>query len=94
LREPGNYFSIDLYYHHRVDPETPIEETIGALADSITAGKIRYIGLSEAGANTIRRLCGPAIPNPKSCRCCTSRYAKFGVQTSYWRGTDPERRHE
>jgi len=46
---------IDLYYQHRVDPDTPIEETVGALADLVKEGKIRYIGLSEAGANTLRR---------------------------------------
>jgi aryl-alcohol dehydrogenase-like predicted oxidoreductase len=47
--------SIDLYYQHRVDPNTPIEETVGAMADLIRAGKIRHIGLSEAGPATIRR---------------------------------------
>ena len=46
---------IDLYYQHRVDPDTPIEETAGALADLITEGKVRYIGLSEASPGTIRR---------------------------------------
>src|ERR1700723_3489133 len=46
---------IDLYYQHRVDPNTPIEETVGALAELITEGKIRHIGLSEAGPGTIRR---------------------------------------
>jgi aryl-alcohol dehydrogenase-like predicted oxidoreductase len=46
---------IDLYYQHRVDPEVPIEETVGAMAELVTAGKVRYIGLSEAGAHTIRR---------------------------------------
>lgn len=46
---------IDLYYQHRVDPQVPIEETIGALAELITEGKIRQIGLSEAGPETIRR---------------------------------------
>lgn len=46
---------IDLYYQHRVDPNTPIEETVGAMADLVAAGKIRYIGLSEAGPATIRR---------------------------------------
>jgi aryl-alcohol dehydrogenase-like predicted oxidoreductase len=46
---------IDLYYQHRVDPNTPIEETIGALAELVAAGKIRHIGLSEAGPATIRR---------------------------------------
>src|SRR6266705_1510264 len=46
---------IDLYYQHRVDPNTPIEETAGALADLVTEGKVRHIGLSEAGPATIRR---------------------------------------
>jgi aryl-alcohol dehydrogenase-like predicted oxidoreductase len=46
---------IDLYYQHRLDRETPIEDTIGALAELVTAGKIRHIGLSEVGVNTIRR---------------------------------------
>lgn len=46
---------IDLYYQHRVDPDVPIEETVGAMADLVTAGKVRFIGLSEAGAQTIRR---------------------------------------
>jgi aryl-alcohol dehydrogenase-like predicted oxidoreductase len=46
---------IDLYYQHRVDPDTPIEDTVGALADLVTEGKITHIGLSEAGAATIRR---------------------------------------
>ena len=46
---------IDLYYQHRVDPDTPIEETVGALADLVAKGKIRHIGLSEAGPETIRR---------------------------------------
>ncbi|MGI5326977.1 aldo/keto reductase [Actinomadura nitritigenes] len=46
---------IDLYYQHRVDPGTPIEETAGAVADLITEGKVRHFGLSEAGPDTIRR---------------------------------------
>jgi aryl-alcohol dehydrogenase-like predicted oxidoreductase len=46
---------IDLYYQHRVDPSVPIEETVGAMAALVTAGKVRYLGLSEAGAETIRR---------------------------------------
>jgi aryl-alcohol dehydrogenase-like predicted oxidoreductase len=46
---------IDLYYQHRVDPDTPIEETVGAMAELVAAGKVRYLGLSEAGAETIRR---------------------------------------
>jgi aryl-alcohol dehydrogenase-like predicted oxidoreductase len=47
--------TIDLYYLHRVDPETPIEETVGAMSELVKQGKVRYIGLSEAGAKTIRR---------------------------------------
>jgi aryl-alcohol dehydrogenase-like predicted oxidoreductase len=47
--------TIDLYYQHRVDPDTPIEETVGAMAELITQGKVRHLGLSEAGAATLRR---------------------------------------
>ena len=46
---------VDLYYQHRVDPKTPIEDTVGALAALVAEGKIRHIGLSEAGPDTIRR---------------------------------------
>jgi aryl-alcohol dehydrogenase-like predicted oxidoreductase len=46
---------IDLYYQHRVDPEVPIEETVGAMAELVRAGKVRFLGLSEASARTIRR---------------------------------------
>ncbi len=48
---------IDLYYQHRVDADTPIEETVGAMARLVEEGKVRYLGLSEAGANTLRRAC-------------------------------------
>lgn len=54
LRRLGTDY-IDLFYQHRMDPGTPIEETVGELADLITEGKIRHYGLSEAGASTIRR---------------------------------------
>ena len=47
--------TIDLYYQHRVDPKVPIEETVGAMAELVQEGKVRYLGLSEAGADTIRR---------------------------------------
>jgi aryl-alcohol dehydrogenase-like predicted oxidoreductase len=47
--------TIDLYYQHRVDPTVPIEETVGAMAELVKAGKVRFLGLSEAGAATIRR---------------------------------------
>jgi len=46
---------IDLYYQHRVDPDVPIEETVGAMAELVDSGKVRFLGLSEAGAETIRR---------------------------------------
>ncbi|GAA2691068.1 aldo/keto reductase [Streptomyces lunalinharesii] len=46
---------IDLYYQHRVDPDVPIEETVGAMAELVAAGKVRHLGLSEAGAETVRR---------------------------------------
>jgi len=48
---------IDLYYQHRVDPETPIEDTVGAMAELVRQGKVRYLGLSEAAPATIRRAC-------------------------------------
>lgn len=50
-----NVETIDLYYQHRVDPETPIEETVGAMAELVKQGKVRFLGLSEASAKTIRR---------------------------------------
>src|SRR6202021_3673297 len=46
---------VDLYYQHRVDPNVPIEETVGAMAELVAEGKIRHLGLSEASAETIRR---------------------------------------
>lgn len=46
---------IDLYYQHRVDPNTPIEETVGAMSTLVKQGKVRFLGLSEAGGQTIRR---------------------------------------
>ena len=54
LKRTGLDF-FDLYYQHRVDPDVPIEETVGAMAELVTAGKVRYLGLSEAGPATIRR---------------------------------------
>ena len=49
--------TIDLYYQHRVDPDTPIEDTIGAMADLVRQGKVRHLGLSEAAPATIRKAC-------------------------------------
>jgi len=54
LRRLGTDY-IDLYYLHRADPQTPIEDTVGAMADLVTAGKVRYIGLSEVAPETLRR---------------------------------------
>jgi aryl-alcohol dehydrogenase-like predicted oxidoreductase len=48
---------IDLYYQHRVDPNVPIEDTVGAMAELVRAGKVRYLGLSEAAPETLRRAC-------------------------------------
>jgi aryl-alcohol dehydrogenase-like predicted oxidoreductase len=48
---------IDLYYQHRVDPAVPIEDTVGAMAELVTAGKVRHLGLSEASSTTIERAC-------------------------------------
>jgi aryl-alcohol dehydrogenase-like predicted oxidoreductase len=49
--------AIDLYYQHRVDPDTPIEDTVGAMADLVRQGKVRFLGLSEAAPATLRRAC-------------------------------------
>ncbi len=47
--------TIDLYYQHRVDPDTPIEETVGAMAELVRAGKVRHLGLSEVSPQTLKR---------------------------------------
>jgi aryl-alcohol dehydrogenase-like predicted oxidoreductase len=52
---------IDVYYQHRVDPRTPIEDTVGALAKLVADGRVRYIGLSEAGPATRRQPWPPSI---------------------------------
>jgi len=56
---------IDLYYQHRVDPNVPIEETVGAMAELVRAGKVRHLGLSEASAQTIRRAQKKCIQSPR-----------------------------
>ncbi len=77
---------IDLYYQHRVDPHTPIEETVGALAELVAEGKVRHIGLSEAGPTRSaaptactrsprcrpNTPCGPVTSKPRSSRSCAS----------------------
>ena len=60
---------IDLYYFHRLDPETPIEETVGAMGDLVTAGKVRHLGLSEVSPETLRRA-ARSIPS-RRCRAST-----------------------
>ena len=88
---------IELYYQHRVDPNTPIEDTVGALAELAAAGKVLHVGLSEAGPETIRRAhavhplthcrpstpCGPAIPRPKPSPSCAS-WASASCPTRRW----------
>ena len=77
--------TIDLYYQHRVDPNVPIEETVGAMAELVQQGKVRYLGLSEAAPATIRRAqavhpitalqteyFGAASQKMKSCPRCES----------------------
>ena len=62
---------IDLYYQHRVDAETPIEDTVGAMAELVRAGKVRYLGMSEAAPATLRRACAVhpiAAPAPSPAR--------------------------
>src|SRR6185436_12470918 len=54
LRRLGTDY-IDLFYQHRIDPEVPIEDTVGAMADLVREGKVRFLGLSEAGETNIRR---------------------------------------
>ena len=77
---------IDLYYQHRVDPNVPIEDTVGAMARLKEEGKVRFLGLSEAAPETIRRAhavirsprcrpsfrCGAAMRKPRCCRRCAS----------------------
>ena len=54
LRRLGTDY-IDLFYQHRIDPEVPIEDTVGAMSDLVKEGKVRFLGLSEAGERNIRR---------------------------------------
>jgi aryl-alcohol dehydrogenase-like predicted oxidoreductase len=60
--------TIDLYYAHRIDPKVPVEETVGAMSQLVTEGKIRYLGLYEASASTIRRPKVHPISCPRSRR--------------------------
>ena len=89
---------IDLYYQHRVDPDVPIEETVGAMAELVQEGKVRYLGLSEAGAATRcaaptpctrsprcrpSTRCGRAIPRTRSCPRAAS-WASASSPTARW----------
>ncbi len=90
---------IDLYYQHRVDPDTPIEETVGAMAELVEAGKVRYIGLSEAaprpsgGRTRCTRSarcrpngrCGRGTPRTRSCPRCAS-WGSVSWPTARWAG--------
>ena len=73
---------IDLYYQHRVDPDVPIEETVGAMAELVDAGKVRYLGLSEASATTRS---GAPTPSTRSRRCRAS--TRCGAGTSRTRSS-------
>ena len=55
IRDRLNTDYIDLYYQHRVDPEVPIEDTVGAMAELVRAGKVRFLGLSEASSESLAR---------------------------------------
>ena len=91
--------TIDLYYQHRVDPEVPIEDTVGAMKELVEAGKVRYLGLSEAAPETIRRahavhpisaLQSEYSPSPgsrktRSCLRCES-WASVSSPTARWAG--------
>ena len=61
---------IDLYYQHRVDPNVPIEETVGAMAELVRAGKVRFLGLSEAAPETIRRAASSSPAGSSGSRTC------------------------
>ena len=79
---------IDLYYQHRVDRKVPIEETVGAMAELVRAGKVRFLGLSEAAAGTIRRgspstRCGRATRRRRSCPPCAS-WESASLPTAPW----------
>ena len=52
-----NIETIDLYYAHRIDPTIPVEETVGAMVELVKEGKVRYLGLSECSAESLRRAC-------------------------------------
>lgn len=57
---------IDLYYLHRIDPDVPIEETVGSMAQLVRAGKVRYLGLSEAGRSSVTSTPTPRPPRSRS----------------------------
>ena len=78
---------VDLYYLHRVDPRVPVEDTVGAMAELVEAGKVRYLGLSEASADTIRR--AHAV-HPR----CHRRAGRAGVGARLGTGRRPDPRHD
>ena len=71
-----NVETIDLYYQHRVDPATPIEETVGEMSRLVEEGKVRHVGLSEASAETVRR--AQAIHPVAALRASTSLWTREG----------------
>ena len=74
---------IDLYYQHRVDPATPIEETVGAMGELVRAGKVRYLGLSEASPSTVRRAHGGRTRGGRSPCAWTDRRDRGRCRTSW-----------
>jgi aryl-alcohol dehydrogenase-like predicted oxidoreductase len=87
---------VDLYYQHRVDPKVPIEETVGAMAELVQAGKVLHLGLSEAAPETIRRAHAvhPIAPCRPSTRCgrATPRPASWRRAASWGSASCPTRR--
>jgi|GEM_PF-6694548 len=89
LRRLGTEY-IDLLYQHRVDPAVPVEEVFGAMADLVRQGKVRYLGLSEAGENTIRRAHAVHPISAASCPGGTVRSCRLRWQTAH--STTPKTR--
>jgi hypothetical protein len=87
---------IDLYYQHRVDPQTPIEDTVGAMAELVAQGKVRHLGLSEAGPQTIRRatrrIRSPRCRRSTRCGAATLRTRYFRPSVNWASALSPTRR--
>jgi len=82
-----NVNTIDLYYQHRVDPQVPIEETVGAMADLVGAGKIRFLGLSEASAATMKKSEDRSIEIDANISAAANHSARFFVTLLFQLGS-------